>query len=164
MITTQNRGKTGKRKPPKGRPFPKGQSGNPGGRPKKNESLTYWLNEWLSMTGDEAANICELFAKELRKAGNEVPMAGLVTLRQVMSAINESDARNLSLMYDRNDGKLSQPLEWRNEAKESGLDPDELHRKLVEQFIAAMVRKSDTGSVAGSTSAPSRSADGGDIP
>lgn len=33
-MTAENTTRTARKKPPPGRPFPKGQSGNPGGRPK----------------------------------------------------------------------------------------------------------------------------------
>jgi len=143
----------------RGKPFQKGEDARrqPGpGRPKKQESLRAWFREWGNLTGAEAAEVCKMYAAELTKAGNDIPIASLAALRFWMAILNDPDPKSMGLAFDQIDGKVTQPLsvmDWREEARKAGIDPDELHTRLVEQFTAAMVSGSGAGSVASSADA-----------
>lgn len=89
------------------KPFKKGQSGNPSGRPKGAVSVTHWLREWGSMTTAQAAELCTLYAKELRKHDSgDIPLAGVAALRVWMSIMDEPSPGLLSHVLDRIDGTV----------------------------------------------------------
>lgn len=95
------------REPPVESRFKKGQSGNPSGRPKGAVSVTHWLREWGSMTTAQAAELCTLYAKELRKHDSgDIPLAGVAALRVWMSIVDEPSPGLLSHVLDRIDGAV----------------------------------------------------------
>jgi len=87
-----------------------GQSGNPGGRPKKKASIAYWLNEFAQMTGAGAARACIVFAAEFKKAKGDLPLAAVIAARTLLQLMNDPDPRLLAQVLDRIDGKVSQPV------------------------------------------------------
>ena len=109
--TAENRGSQG-RKPPEGKRFQKGKSGNPGGKPKNAVSVTHWLREWGSMTTAQAAELCTLYAKELRLHNSgDIPLAGVAALRVWMSIIDEPSPGLIAHILDRIDGPVKQKIE-----------------------------------------------------
>ena len=109
--TAENRGSQG-RKPPEGKRFQKGKSGNPGGKPKNAVSVTHWLREWGSMTTAQAAELCTLYAKELRlHDSGDIPLAGVAALRVWMSIIDEPSPGLIAHILDRIDGPVKQKIE-----------------------------------------------------
>lgn len=106
-----------------------GQSGNPGGRPKAQKSITYWLDEFGNQTPASLANDLLDYAKQLRQLKGELPIFGHVAIRTLMAIINEPDARLLAQVLDRTEGKVPDKLmvsDWRQDAQAAGLDPDAL--------------------------------------
>jgi hypothetical protein len=89
-----------------------GQSGNPGGRPRNEVSLTHWLREWGGMTSAQAAELCATYAKELRAAkSGEMPLAALAALRVWMTVISEPTPGLFGQLLDRMDGPVPTRLE-----------------------------------------------------
>jgi hypothetical protein len=116
-----------------GKPFPKGKSGNPGGRPKTTNSITHWMREFGNMTPKALADLCDLYAVKLRKGGDSTTMFGLIAVRLLMSQVDEPDSRLLDVLLDRTEGKVPDKLEiadWRKDALEAGIDPDTLASEL----------------------------------
>jgi hypothetical protein len=96
---------------------------NRGGRPKKQQSITYWLHEWLDMTPLAAAKLASAYARQLKQADSgEVPMAGIVALRVIMEVISDPSAgsRLFATIMDRLEGKLPTTIRtWRDEFVEA---------------------------------------------
>ena len=116
---------------PRGKPFtgPDDPRRGKGGRQPNEKSIAFWLQKFAGMTGVELAELCAIYARELRRAGDELPLAALVAIRVLMSLINDPDARLLGQALDRIDGKVVQPvaeMPWREYAKQMGYDPDAL--------------------------------------
>jgi hypothetical protein len=103
----QNRGAQGRNKPPEGKRFQKGQSGNPGGKPKDAVSLTHWVREIGAMTSAKAAELCEEYAKDFRahKTG-DVPLIGVVAIRIFQTIINDAPPGLTGQLWDRIDGTV----------------------------------------------------------
>lgn len=120
---------------PRGKPFVKGQSGNPGGRPKNQQSITYWLNEFGNMTPVQAGALFKLLAAQLKKGGDDLPIFAIVALRTLVALMNEPSPGLIAQVLERTEGKVPDKIEirdWRAEAVAAGLDPD----GLVEQLFA----------------------------
>lgn len=142
-------GNSGRRRgrPENLKPFKKGQSGNPGGRPKNKQSITYWLREFGNMTPAEAAKQCKVWADELKRGGNDLPLFAMIALRTLMALANEPDASLLGKVQDRVEGKLPTTIRtWQDEVIEllrSGtVEPDAVMEELgpdlaTELFVAA---------------------------
>ncbi len=88
----QNSGRTAATMP-KGKRFKKGQSGNPGGRPKNAESIVYHLRQVLAEEDEDGV------VKARRVAENLVALA----VKDNVPALRE--------IIERMDGKVSQPLD-----------------------------------------------------
>ncbi len=108
----QNSGSQGRNKPPVGKRWQKGQSGNPGGKPKDAVSLTHWVKEIVAMTSAQAAALCEEYAKDFRKIKTgDVPLIGVVAIRVVQSIINDPTPGLTSQVWDRIDGKVKDEID-----------------------------------------------------
>jgi hypothetical protein len=93
------------RKPP-GRPFVKGKSGNPGGRPKNEKSISYWLKHFGNLTPALAAKELEGVIAGLKQQPADMPWFKLVALRSLQAMVNEPDSRMLREVMDRTEGRV----------------------------------------------------------
>jgi hypothetical protein len=82
-----------------------GESGNPGGRP-KGKSMSSHLQAWGDMTPTEAAELCAVYAKQLREFGDKLTLKEIATLRMWVSQISEPSPSMMGLIFDRTDGPV----------------------------------------------------------
>lgn len=139
---------------PRGKPFEKGPDKRRGlgARAPKPFSPTRYLAEYAGMTSAQLADIFAVYARELRKGGDEAPIGALAIVRWLMAMVNDPNARDMALFFQRLDGNTPVSLEiaWKDEARKHGVDPD----ALVSEFVAAMgARASGGGGVETSTGA-----------
>jgi hypothetical protein len=145
---SDNKTTTKRKAPPHA--WKKGQSGNPKGAPKRGESWAEIIKRVGEMTPGEAAQQSLTLAQKLLSIGEGVTLKEAVVLRVYAALLFEPDARMFNAIMDRADGKMTQTIaqvDWREEARKQGIDPDELSRTLTEQFTTAMVRASASGGV-----------------
>jgi hypothetical protein len=128
------------------------QSPNPIGAPKRGESWGEIIKRVGELTPAEAAERSVELAKQFLKIGEGVTLKEAVVLRVYGALLFEPQPGLLNAFMERAEGKMSQPIsvEWREEAKAQGYDPD----KLIEEFARAMA----TADVAGSSAETSDSA------
>ena len=107
---SQNTVKTEKRPAPRSAWKP-GQSGNPGGRPKNEQSISYWMSEYGQMTPAQLADLCIQYASELKKVKGEMSMFAHIAIRALMGQINEPTPGLFALILDRTEGKVKDKLE-----------------------------------------------------
>lgn len=119
-----------------------GHSGNPGGRPRSQESWADAVRRIGDMTPAEAVEYCRTVAGKLSAIHEPVTLKEAVVLRVYAALLFDPDARLLSTLMDRAEGKPTQAIamtvDWRDEARREGVDPDAVLKQLVEQFTAAM--------------------------
>lgn len=84
------------------------------------------------MTPKEAADYCRAVAGKIASIGDAVTLKEAVVLRVYAALLFEPDARLLNVVMDRDEGKVPQPLEWRQKVEEAGLDPAEVIRQVRE--------------------------------
>ena len=99
---------------PRGKPFVKGKDerrSTTGGRKKSRESITAWMENFLGMTAVEVADTCAQFAKDFKRFGSDVPIAAAIAARSLLTLLNDTDARLFSVVLDRTEGKVMQPVE-----------------------------------------------------
>lgn len=135
-----------------------GQSGNPAGRPRDGESWATVLTWAANLTGEEAAQIAPTELRQFFRPLRGLQLKQAISLRVMAALLFEPQASLFNAVMERVEGKVTQPIDvnWREEAKEAGYDPDEL----VRQFAAAMVAASVQGS--GEDSADGEPPDMGD--
>jgi len=100
------------RKTPRGKPFQKGGDPriNAGGRPKNEQSITYWLHEFGNLTPAQLAEQCAQYAAELKKVKGDMPMFAHIAIRALMGQINEPSPGLFALILERTEGKVAQPI------------------------------------------------------
>jgi hypothetical protein len=104
------------------------------------------------MTPKEAADYCRAIAGRLASIGDGVTLKEAVVLRIYAALLFEPDARLFNAVMDRDEGKVSQPVEvfdWRKEAERQGYDPNKLYTDMVNAARARLVRAGDGGGVSG---------------
>ena len=99
----------------RGRPFKKGVSGNPKGRPMKGNSMAELIREIGAMTGAEMADRMLLWAADCRRLGT-VRLKDALVLRMYLAAMNEPSGALCKVIADRHDGLLPQPVAVGGEA------------------------------------------------
>ena len=98
-------------KKPRGRPFPKGISGNPKGRPLKGESFAEIVREVGAMSGNELADaMCNAWAPELRKEISAVRMRDAFIVRAYLAFFREPTGSMFNAITDRAEGRPAQPV------------------------------------------------------
>jgi hypothetical protein len=110
VSKSQNKVKTDKRKAPASAWKP-GHSGNPGGRPKNEQSISYWLSEYGSKTPSELADLCTQYASDLKKVKGDMPMFAHIAIRALMAQINEPSPGMFAILLDRTEGKVQEKLQ-----------------------------------------------------
>jgi len=118
---------------PRGKPWPKGVSGNPIGAPKRGQSLAELIKEFGELTPSEAAQKSLELSKQLLSIGDGVTLKQAVVLRVYGSLLFEPQPGLLNAFMDRAEGKVADKLEiadWRQQAQEAGIDPDALVKEL----------------------------------
>lgn len=100
-----------KRAPPEHSRFKKGQSGNPGGRPKCSKELA----EIKTFNDMELKKVISKYLRmskpELIKAGNseDLPGIDLIIARTMVNAANKGDFSRIVYLIERVCGKVSEP-------------------------------------------------------
>lgn len=109
-MTTANSKKTAK---PRGKPWQKGQSGNPAGRPKDGES---WAAVIASIGNMYPEDILEIvgrdndLGREIAQLPKNVQLKYLVTARIYAALMFEPNPRLWTGLMDRAEGKPNQPV------------------------------------------------------
>jgi hypothetical protein len=110
-ILAANSGKTGR---PRGKPWPKGKSGNPAGRPKDGESWAHIIAEVSNMTTDDILPIVgsnTTLGKTLQGLPREVQLKFLVVVRVMLSLLTDPNTGLLSTVLDRAEGKVTERIQ-----------------------------------------------------
>ena len=95
------------------RPWKKGTSGNPRGRPPKGQSWAELIRQVGDMTGPEVADHIE---QTLRRSVDPMTLKHLVVIRAFVSLVNEPSASLMGQLIDRSEGKV-------REAEQEGSKP-----------------------------------------
>ena len=106
--STANRKGTAK---PRGKPWPKGVSGNPAGAPKRGESWAEIIKRLGELTPVEAAERCVALAEQFLKYGNSATLKETVVLRVYASLLFEPQPGLLNAFMERAEGKVRDQLE-----------------------------------------------------
>lgn len=91
---------------PRGKPWKKGQSGNPAGAPKRGESWAEIIKRIGDMTPIEAAEHAKAIAGKLRTMGNALTLKEAVVVRVYAALLFEPSASLLNAFMERAEGKV----------------------------------------------------------
>ena len=142
MKKSQNTIKTSKRKAPT-TAWKKGHSGNPGGRPKNQQSITYWLNEYGNVTPAALADQCVQYATELRRVKGDMTMFAHIAVRALMAQVNEPSPGLLAQILERTEGKVADKLivsTWRDALTQAGADPDSAFQDVIDNITPKLLQ------------------------
>lgn len=105
---------------PRGKPWKKGQSGNPAGRPAEGQS---WAAVWKFVTDKTSEELSEMvggsktqLGRDLLKMPKGVAMKHLIAVRVLTQLMFDPDARLLVAAMDREAGKPTQALDLKSDA------------------------------------------------
>lgn len=131
-----------------------GQTGNPKGRPKGDNSWAATIRSIGELTPAEVARKCFAIAGQLQNLGDKITMREAVVIRVYSQMLFEPMGSLWGHMMDRSDGKVALPVDlsvtWREELERLGYDPDQVKSEAVEQFAALVAAHSAGGSRSGS--------------
>ncbi len=96
---------------PRGKPWPKGVSGNPAGAPKRGQSWAELIKELGELDGTQAAQRAGFLAKQFRGLTPGVTLKELVVLRVYASLIDDPQPGLLNAFMERAEGKVVQPVD-----------------------------------------------------
>lgn len=132
------------------RPWPKGTSGNPKGRPKEGESWAAIIKKIGDMTGTALAEYFSTYAPQFRKIG-PVTMKEAVVARAYLALAFEPSGSLFNALADRAEGKVTQPIDvsWRDELAKRGINASDIFERLVNDFAARLDGTANPGGVAG---------------
>lgn len=138
-----------------GKPFAKGDDprrSHAGGRKPNPQSITYWLKEFGNMSPAAVADLCDVYAKELRKGGDKITLFGLVAVRLLMAQVDEPDVALLGLLLDRTEGPLTKSIDvtWQSELEKNGINPS----AAFERMVAAAAAITEQDGVRGDSGSP----------
>lgn len=134
MAVTANTKKAAK---PRGKPWPKGVSGNPKGAPKRGESWAEIIKRVGEYTPSEAAERSLELAKKLLTIGDGVTLKEAAILRVFGATLFEPQPGLLNILIERAEGKVADRLEvydWREDARAHGKDPDKIVAALASEL------------------------------
>lgn len=121
-MTTANSGKnSGKKKMPIGKPFVKGQSGNPKGRPKTGQSWGEIAKEIGDQYPEEVAamfGINTVMGRAFSTFPKNVQIKYSVFYRVIISLMNEPTPGLLKELLDRIEGKVISPVDVTSNGKD----------------------------------------------
>lgn len=132
-------GKSVNKRRPRGKPFTgKDDPRNGHGAPKRGLSWKEIIKEVGDLTPQEADEYCHVIAQKIKSLGEGVTLKQAVVLRVFTALLFEPDARLLAIIMDRDEGKVTLPVElsWREKLQEVGIDPDDAVQQ-VREWLAA---------------------------
>jgi hypothetical protein len=106
------------KKKPRGKPFPKGVSGNPKGAPKRGESWAEIIDRIGAMTPIEAAAHANAIAGKLKTMGGAITLKEAVVIRGYAALLFEPSSSLMNIYMDRTDGKVKERLDLTSNDKE----------------------------------------------
>jgi hypothetical protein len=110
-MTVDNSDKNSVKKKVVGRPFVKGQSGNPKGAPKRGMSWKEILEQVGNLDGEQALERAGRIFADLKKYPKQVTLKELSAIAYYIRMINDPNGSLLNAVADRTDGKVVQPVE-----------------------------------------------------
>ena len=132
--STANSGKTAK---PRGKPFPKGVSGNPAGRPKDGESWAAIIAAVGNMYPDDILEFIGRdndLGKEINKFPKNVQMKYLVTARVFASLMFDPNPRIWASLMDRAEGKVTEHVDVTTDGEPIGKDDSDTRLEILRKL------------------------------
>ena len=129
---------------PRGKPFPKGVSGNPAGRPKDGQSWSAIIKEVGDMyPADILAMIGKTndLGKVIAQLPSNVQMKYLVTARVYAALMFEPTQGLFKELMDRAEGKVKEQVDLTSNGQSIQLSDDERTTRLAELLDAARARR-----------------------
>ena len=102
---------------PRGKPWKKGQSGNPRGAPKRGESWAEIIKRIGDMTPSEAAEHARTIAGKLKTIGDGLTLKEAVVVRVYAALLFEPSASLLNAFMERAEGKVKELVDVKADSK-----------------------------------------------
>lgn len=158
---------------PRGKPWPKGVSGNPKGAPRRGESWQDIIKRVGELTPSEASAASLELAKQFLKVGDGVTLKEAVVLRVYGALLFDPQAGLLNAFMDRAEGKVSQPIETWEDRLVAAIRAGTITREEVERefgndlatrfFIRVGLPVSESREAVSTGASGSGEADAGDV-